>query len=159
MIFVITTPESTSTSSFDSWKKKFFFSWYPWGTPGTKFVNVVFSWIKLKNMIKNNPLFEYNRNKSILKGAEKWPYPPYSLMKNLFYQINDPFNVALTISDRIYDSQAFKLRSRFPRVQFEFIHKYYLNHLFCQKHFARYSTLIIPFVIFVWIQTMLISDG
>jgi len=31
-------------------------------------------------MIKNDPLFEYNRNKSILRGAEKWPYPPYSFI-------------------------------------------------------------------------------
>ncbi len=36
-------------------------------------------------MIKNDPLFDYNRNKSILRGGEKWPYPPYSFSTSFFY--------------------------------------------------------------------------
>ncbi len=45
-------------------------------------------------MIKNDPLFEYNRNKSILRGAEKWPYPPYSFFdEDLFLHVTE--NIAI----------------------------------------------------------------
>jgi hypothetical protein len=50
------------------------------GTPGTKIVNVVFPRIKLKKVIKNDPLFKPDRNKSILKGAAKRPYPSSSFI-------------------------------------------------------------------------------
>ena len=84
MIFVISTPKSTSTSSFDSWKKKFFFQ-DTWGGPhGTKMVNVDFQRIKLKKVITNEPLFKPDTNKLILMGAAKWPYPPSSFSSRFF---------------------------------------------------------------------------
>ena len=61
-------------------KKEIFFSWYLWGTPGTKIMNVAFRGIKLKKVIRNDPLFKPDTNKSILKGAAKWPYPPSSFV-------------------------------------------------------------------------------
>ena len=41
-------------------------------------VNVDFPGIKLIKVISNEPLFKCNRNKCILTGAAKWPYPPSS---------------------------------------------------------------------------------
>ncbi len=78
MIFVISMLDSTNTTSFGSSKKKCFFLWYLRGTPGTKTVKISFSRIKSKNMIRDLPWFKPDRNKWILKGAEKWPYPPSS---------------------------------------------------------------------------------
>jgi hypothetical protein len=41
-------------------------------------VNVGFREIKLKKVIRNDPLFEPGTNKSILLWAAKRPYPPSS---------------------------------------------------------------------------------
>jgi hypothetical protein len=62
-------------------KEKNFFM-IPGGTPGTKIVNVNFPGKKLKKVIRKDPLFESDRNKSILKGAAKRPYPPSSFNLN-----------------------------------------------------------------------------
>jgi hypothetical protein len=59
-------------------EKRNFFFMVPGGTPGAKIMNVVFRGIKLKKVIKNDPLFKPDINKSILIWAEKWPYPPSS---------------------------------------------------------------------------------
>jgi hypothetical protein len=46
-----------------------------------KIVKVVFRGIKLKNVIKDQLLFQIDRYKLILKGAAKRPYPPSSFVK------------------------------------------------------------------------------
>ncbi len=91
MIFVISMLDSTNTTSFGLSKKKFFFPWYLRGTPGTKTVKISFSRIKSKNMIRDFPWFKPDRNKWILKGAEKWPYPPSSFSRD-FKKTSKDFN-------------------------------------------------------------------
>ncbi len=76
MIFIISTPDSTRLSnSHVLIKKKFFFSWYPWGTQ-SKNGQDRFLPIKSKNMIKDAPLFQPAGKKSTLSEAWKWPYRP-----------------------------------------------------------------------------------
>jgi len=50
-------------------------------TPDTKIDDVDFRRIKSKNTIRDLTLFKLDRNKLILMGAAKWPYPPYSFIK------------------------------------------------------------------------------
>jgi hypothetical protein len=68
----------------------------PGGTPGTKIVKVVFRGIKLRNVIRDPPLFQIDRYKLILRGAAKRPYPPISFSTEVFNNTNTDKNMAVT---------------------------------------------------------------
>ena len=65
-------------------ERNWFFFMIPEEDPGTKIVNVKFREIKLKKVIRNLPLFEPDRNKSILSEGTKPSYPPSSFKVFLF---------------------------------------------------------------------------
>ena len=85
LIFVFSILQSIVLFGFNSTKRKLFFPWNLRGTPGTKSMNVIFSGLKLKNMIRVECLLKCDSNNWVLTGTAKWPYPPSSFVNNLKY--------------------------------------------------------------------------